>query len=143
MNITFLNLMIIRQCRAEDIEDVIRIENLSFKYPYPSLIFYEYIEKIFFVAEKDGKIVGYIIADNSRHLIVSIAVHPDYRRQGIGKALMERALKYMKGYAYLQVRVNNKDAIEFYRKLGFYEKEIIKSYYIDGEDAILMFKKID
>jgi len=127
----------------EDIEEVIKIESLSFKYPYPSLVFYEYLQKIFFVAEENKKIVGYAIGDKERHLIVSIAVHPDYRRQGIGKKLMESVLKNMHGYAILQVRKSNKGAIKFYKKLGFIEGDVIKSYYIDGEDAILMFKMLD
>ncbi len=135
--------MEIRKCRREDIPSVIKIESISFKYPYPSAIFYNYLNQNFYVAVEDKKVVGYAMADNSRHLIVSIAVHPDYRRQGIGTKLMKTILKNMNGHAILQVRVSNKEAIKFYKKLGFVEKDLLKHYYIDGEDAILMFKNLD
>ncbi len=136
-------MMKIRKCTQDDIPSIIKIESLSFKYPYPSIVFYNYIGQNFYVAELDSKVVGYAIGDVKRHLIVSIAVHPDYRRKGIGKALMNTILKNMHDYAILQVRVSNKEAIKFYKKLGFIEKELLKSYYIDGEDAILMFKSLD
>jgi len=135
--------MEIRKCRHDDIPSVMKIESLSFKYPYPSSIFYNYLDRNFYVAEEDGKVVGYAIGDARRHLIVSIAVHPDYRRRGIGTKLMESILKNMHGYAILQVRASNNEAIKFYKKLGFIEKELLKGYYIDGEDAILMFKNLD
>ncbi|MCD6171980.1 MAG: ribosomal protein S18-alanine N-acetyltransferase [Thermoplasmata archaeon] len=126
----------------EDLPDVIKIENLSFKYTYPSSIFHDYLSKLFFVADENKKIVGYAIGDKHRHLIVSIAVHPEYRRNGIGTMLINEILKNMEDYAVLQVRKSNIDAIKFYKKNGFNEKNIIKYYYIDGEDAILMSKKI-
>ncbi|HDN95778.1 MAG: ribosomal-protein-alanine N-acetyltransferase [Thermoplasmata archaeon] len=135
--------MKIRRCREEDLEDVYKIETLSFKFAYPRLLFYDYLKKLFFVLEDEGKIIGYVMADEERNLIVSIAVHPDYRRKGYGKMLMEHVLKFMKGKVILQVRKSNEAAINFYKKLGFRRVGEIRKYYIDGEDAILMSKMID
>ncbi|HEC88353.1 MAG TPA: ribosomal-protein-alanine N-acetyltransferase [Thermoplasmata archaeon] len=134
--------MKIRKCKREDLEDVYEIERVSFPYPYPKIIFYDYIEKLFFVAEEKEKIIGYVIADDERSLIVSIAVHPEYRNKGYGKKLMEHVLKLMKGKVFLQVRKSNKSAISFYHKMGFKEIKEIEKYYMNGENAILMFKKI-
>ena len=124
-------------------EEVYKIETLSFKFAYPRLLFYDYLQKLFFVLEDKGKIIGYVMADDERNLIVSIAIHPDYRRKGYGKMLMEHVLKFMKGRIILQVRKSNEIAINFYKKLGFKEVGKIRKYYIDGEDAILMAKRID
>ena len=135
--------MRIRKCEKKDLEEIYKIEILSFKYPYPSFVFHEYLDKLFFVIEENNKIVGYVIADNERNLIVSIAIHPDYRRKGYGKMLMRHVMRFMRGEIILQVRKSNKIAINFYKKLGFEEKTELKRYYIDGEDAILMSKKID
>lgn len=135
--------MKIRRCREEDLEGVYKIETLSFKFAYPRLLFYDYLKKLFFVLEDEGKIIGYVMADEERNLIVSIAVHPDYRRKGYGKMLMEHVLKFMKGKVILQVRKSNEAAINFYKKLGFRRVGEIRKYYIDGEDAILMSKMID
>ncbi len=135
--------MKIRRCREEDLEEVYKIETLSFKFAYPRLLFYDYLKKLFFVLEDNGKIIGYVMADEERNLIVSIAVHPEYRRKGYGKMLMEHVLKFMRGKVILQVRKSNEAAINFYKKLGFRRVGEIRKYYIDGEDAILMSKMID
>lgn len=124
-------------------EEIYEIEKMSFKYPYPFFVFYDFLDKLFFVIEENRKIVGYVIADEKRGLIVSIAIHPEYRRRGYGKMLMKHVLRFMKGKVVLQVRKSNKEAIEFYKKLGFEEEGEIKRYYIDGEDALLMSKMLD
>ena len=135
--------MEIRQCRKEDLDEIYEIERLSFKYPYPPFIFYSYLGKLFFVLEDNKKIIGYVVGDKERNLVVSIAIHPKYRRRGYGKMLMEHLLKHMNGEVVLQVRKSNKGAIQFYKKLGFKEKKELKRYYMDGENAILMVKKLD
>lgn len=135
--------MQIRKCKKEDLEEIYEIERMSFKYPYPFFVFYDFLDKLFFVIEENRKIVGYVIADEERSLIISIAIHPEYRRRGYGKMLMKHVLRFMKGKVILQVRKSNKEAIEFYKKLGFEEEGEIKRYYIDGEDALLMSKMLD
>ena len=133
----------IRKCIEEDLREVFEIENLSFPYPYPPHFFYEYLDKLFFVIEENGKVVGYIIGDDERGMIISIAVHPEYRGMGYGKKLMEHIFKFMHGEIFLQVRKSNKGAIKFYEKMGFKKKGEIKKYYFDGEDAYIMVRKID
>ncbi|KAA0000041.1 MAG: ribosomal-protein-alanine N-acetyltransferase [Thermoplasmata archaeon] len=132
----------IRKCKEEDLERVYEIERLSFKFPYPTKFFYDFMDKLFFVLEDKGEIIGYIIADKKRSLIISIAVHPLHRRKGYGKMLMEHVLKFMKGKVMLHVKKSNLGAIDFYKKLGFEEIGEIKGYYRDGEDAILMAKML-
>jgi ribosomal-protein-alanine N-acetyltransferase len=134
---------VIRKCTEGDLGDVWEIENLSFEYPYPPYFFYEYINKLFFVMEENGKVVGYIIGDEEKGMIISIAVHPEYRKKGYGKKMMEHIFKFMKGEIFLQVRKSNKGAIKFYEKMGFKKKGEIKKYYFDGEDAYIMVRKID
>jgi ribosomal-protein-alanine N-acetyltransferase len=69
------------------------------------------------------------------------------RRRGIGKRIMEKIEKIVKENKgeelSLHVRASNKDAIGFYRSLGFQEIMIFEKVYNDGEDAIYMKKKID
>lgn len=119
------------------------IERLSFPYPYSHYLFYNFLTKLFFVIEVNGKIVGYVVGDKERKLIISIAVHPSYRRRGYGRKLIEHVMGLMGGFAELQVRKSNEGAINFYKKLGFREIKVLKRYYQDGEDAILMrFSKV-
>jgi ribosomal protein S18 acetylase RimI-like enzyme len=85
-----------------------------------------------FVWEEGGRIVGNLSLirfqeGRSRvHLIANVAVHPDYRRRGIGRALTTRALHHLRRVgdtrAWLQVREDNRVAYDLYRSLGFEER---------------------
>jgi len=104
-----------------------------------------------FVAEEEGKIVGYILAKMDEDAsapphghVTSISVLRTYRRLGIANKLMVQSQKAMKesfkaGYISLHVRKSNRAALGLYRDtLGFQVKDIEKSYYADGEDAYYM-----
>ncbi len=60
------------------------------------------------------------------YIIANVAVHPDFRRRGIAKALVSKALEHIaarKGtFAILQVEADNYAARDLYRALGFYEE---------------------
>lgn len=78
-----------------------------------------------FVAEMDDRIVGVIMAGNDgrRGYIYHTAVHPDYRKQGIGSALVDTALEALKqigiSKAALVVFERNQDGNAFWEKQGF------------------------
>ena len=74
--------------------------------------------------------------------MVSVAVLPDCRRKGIGRILVEEAIKGIQSRQcvemYLEVRCSNNGAVRLYEELGFIIKQQLNSYYRDGEDAFLM-----
>ena len=134
----------IRQCTEKDIPQVAEIEELSFKHPYPAFVFKKYLRAVFLVSEEKGKIAGYIIGVKmgDKGIIISLAVHPEYRRKGHGKKLIEELAKIMDvSIIEIQVRIGNKGALKFYRSIGFERKGIIPSYYGNGEDAVVMFMR--
>lgn len=137
-----------RKTRVKDLEQIQRIEQLSFKNPYPPYYMKALIESlsdISIVAEIGSKIIGYIFArvefGRIGH-IITIAVDPSYRRRGIGEKLMKEALSALRklgcSSVYLEVRVSNNPAINLYKKLGFKIRSRVKRYYRDGEDAFIM-----
>ncbi|HNA55482.1 MAG TPA: GNAT family N-acetyltransferase [Anaerolineales bacterium] len=85
-----------------------------------------------YVWEENGKVVGNASLVPFKHnkqriyLIANIAVHPDYRRRGIARALTQRALQHAHekeiNNIWLHVRDDNPGAIELYTKLGFVER---------------------
>jgi ribosomal-protein-alanine N-acetyltransferase len=92
-----------------------------------------------------GPILGYygfqLVLDEGH--IMTIAVHPDYRRRGLGELLLldlfgeaqrRGALRLT-----LEVRVSNLVAQELYRKYGFTEEGRRLRYYADGEDALILW----
>ena len=94
----------------------------------------------------DGALLGYggisIVADEAE--IITVAVSPAHRRQGIARALMEHMLylaEDARASVYLEVRASNTPARELYRSLGFAETGVRKNYYTSPrEDAVLMMR---
>ncbi len=78
-----------------------------------------------FAAVEDGRIVGTILAGNDgrRGYIYHTAVHPAYRRQGIGTALADAAVNALKSLGIhkiaLVVFADNADGNAFWERLGF------------------------
>jgi ribosomal-protein-alanine N-acetyltransferase len=142
-------MILIRKFRPADLNRVYEIECKSFKDPYNVLFLlnlYELYSETFLVAEKNGVVVGYVIArqvDGKGH-VIAIAVEPKHRCQGIGKALMEAIMRIFESVGvrevFLEVRVSNIPAIKFYENLGFKKEEILPAYYSDGEDGVLLRK---
>ncbi len=61
-----------------------------------------------------------------RYVLVNIVVHPGYRGQGIGRALVRHARDYIRarrGEAWLEVDADNALARALYRRLGFVETD--------------------
>lgn len=145
------------ECRGNPPEDIIKeiyeAELTCFKDPYPPRLLLYYLrlsQDLFVVCRSGGRVAGYaigVIEDLGRvgH-IVSICVHRDYRRRGIGRRLMEMLEKLFieRGAleARLEVRVGNEAAISLYRSLGYTIAGIYRGYYSDGEDAYIMIKNL-
>jgi ribosomal protein S18 acetylase RimI-like enzyme len=85
--------------------------------------------ELFFVARDAGRVIGTAMAgyDGHRGWIYSVAVHPEQRRRGIGRALLARAEAALVGMGCpkvnLQVRVMNQAVIAFYQRCGFVVEE--------------------
>jgi ribosomal protein S18 acetylase RimI-like enzyme len=85
-----------------------------------------------YVWEQNNRIVGnlslipFYRSGVWRYLIANVAVHPDYRRRGIGRYLTEKALEHIHEQnvtaAWLQVRADNEAAYNLYQQLGFVER---------------------
>ncbi|MBR0461257.1 MAG: GNAT family N-acetyltransferase [Erysipelotrichaceae bacterium] len=82
-----------------------------------------------FVAIEEGRIIGIILAghDGRRGYIHHTAVLPEHRRKGIGKALLENAMKALEAQGIskvaLVVFVRNEDGNAFWENMGFTERE--------------------
>ena len=82
-----------------------------------------------FVAERDGRVVGYVFCDiikegNGLTLYIDdLCVDPEVRSRGIGRMLIDRAKEYAKekncGFLMLNVWEFNENAVAFYEKYGF------------------------
>jgi ribosomal-protein-alanine N-acetyltransferase len=143
-----------RQPIALDIPVLASYEKLLFPYsPWNTAQFKEEFAGIpttrfMSVAESENKIIGYcgvfVPAPGVEADILTVAVLPEYRRQGIAREFMrqieewshERAASAMM----LEVEQSNEAAIELYKSLGYLKISVRMDYYGPGKDAFVMRK---
>ena len=95
----------------------------------------------------DERMVGFVAAELKRSesevWIATIGVLPEYRQRGTGAALLQA----VEAGAYLpciklNVRASNLPAIRLYESLGYGRSNTWRSYYQDGEDALIFEKRL-
>ncbi len=131
-----------------DMPSVLAIENNSFEFPWSHLEFVRCIGKtnnIGMVAEIDDEVVGYMVYELRRKEIelLSFAVHPKYRENGIGRTLIERLIYKLdfgrRERIIAEVRERNLTAQLFLRGMGFLCTQVLRDHYEEAtEDAYLM-----
>lgn len=144
----------IRPMTLEDLPQVQAVERLSFPTPWPLDGYRRELtqnEQAYYVVlvlrGEDGgeRVVGYaghwLVRDEAH--ISTIAVHPDWRGQGLGALLLLHmlfhALDHEAVVVQLEVREGNMSAQKLYERFGFEWVGRRKGYYRDtGEDALLM-----
>jgi ribosomal-protein-alanine N-acetyltransferase len=137
---------------SADIDEVIAIERSSFQFPWSTRFFLEELQvkcARAVLAEIDRRIVGYVLfwllADEVD--IHNIAVHPDFRRRGLGRLLLDQVVAAARAHdavrVTLDVRCSNTSAQRLYQTFGFVLQGLRKGYYSDnGEDALVMALKL-
>jgi ribosomal-protein-alanine N-acetyltransferase len=120
--------MTIRFAVESDLHRILEIEILSFparkQWNYGD--FRAALKDLFFVF-LDGQISGFLIAswweDTNRALILRIAVHPDHRKRGIAKRLIEGAIGIFRDMGIREVQIDveivKRGAIQLYERVGF------------------------
>jgi ribosomal-protein-alanine N-acetyltransferase len=136
----------IRPFSFSDLDAILQIESNSFpKSPYNWVTFlnlhYLYPETFLVCinANQDLKeeILGYIIFSRDGH-IISIAVHLQHRRKGIGTQLLQNAMETPQlKKVWAEVRRSNLGAQAFYLKMGFQITGVVPNYY-GNEDALII-----
>ena len=136
--------------RVDDLDAVMEIERRSFAEPWSAGLFLHELKVPFsetlLARTQNGssQVVGYVcrwLVGDEVH-ILNLAVHPEWRRAGIGAALVERVMREAAARGAkmitLEVRRENVAAIALYRRFGFSESGVRRNYYGRGIDAIIM-----
>jgi len=141
--------VLVEAMRLEDVPAVHEIERLSFATPWPAYAFEQELRgnrlARYVVARAGERVVGFagvwLMVDEAH--ITTFGVHPEWRRQGIGRQLLLNlvdlggALRARR--LTLEVRVSNEAAQALYRSFGFEVVGRRPRYYTDdGEDALVM-----
>lgn len=147
------NRLSIRPASPGDVRALEAAERICFVDPWPGQYF---LAELFapgrfqrVVVDPAGTLVGYLFTA-WQYLdlhILKVATMPDYRRQGLGRYLMELAEAHCRELAgesvTLEVRPHNMAAITLYQQMGYVEAGRRPKYYANGEDAVIMTKRIE
>jgi [ribosomal protein S18]-alanine N-acetyltransferase len=142
----------IRDATRRDLPRILEIERLAFDHPWSLESFVREFSlpfsRLMVAAGSDdnggplaaGFLCRWLVAGECH--ILNVAVHPDYRRQGIAARLIETAIAEAKTkhgqLVTLEVRRSNLAARSLYRKFNFEDRRLRRNYYGPGEDAIVM-----
>ncbi|MDD2220598.1 MAG: ribosomal protein S18-alanine N-acetyltransferase [Clostridia bacterium] len=140
----------IRSLLIEDLPSLLEIENKSFSLPWSEQSYRDELVNNdmahYLGLFVDGKLAAYggfwLIFDEAH--ICNIAVAPQFRRRGLGEALLRAQIALAASLGVermtLEVRVSNDAAQGLYKKLGFRACGIRPKYYQDNnEDALIMW----
>ena len=143
----------LRRLTLADLAAIERIERRAYPTPWSRSMFAGELAKPSsiclgaFDTDADEVLVAYLIISRYADAwhVMNVAVHMDYRGQGVATMLLNRLFDLTagddrRGYT-LEVRVSNEGAIKLYEKLGFVARGVRRGYYTDNrEDALIMWK---
>lgn len=145
-----------RPMKEDDLFEVHAIERASFPNPWHLSTFRGEIHNrpisspYVIVHRREKRIIGYIIYWHIKDeiQISNIAVHPDFRRMGVGESVLREVLSRLeKGgakFVSLEVRPSNQAAIKLYHKLDFDILGLRRDYYHNPpEHAVVMAKYLN
>jgi ribosomal-protein-alanine N-acetyltransferase len=136
-----------------DLEEVLEIEEASFTNPWTRQMFEAELANA-------GVSYGYVLRTPARRVaafctvwmvidevhINNLAVRPECRRAGAGRALLETVLELCTilgaRRATLEVRRSNTGALKLYERLGFSVAGMRPNYYVNpAEDALILWRE--
>lgn len=142
--------MHIEELKAEHIDMIVELEALCFAHPLSrtniGMLLPGGIGRGYVMVDGERGVAsayGGIITVLDEGQILNIATHPDYRRRGLGKKIMDRivsdAAEAGITFITLEVRESNAAARGLYEKLGFYQVGVLKNYYDSPrEDGLIL-----
>jgi [ribosomal protein S18]-alanine N-acetyltransferase len=132
--------VVVRRARSSDLAGIAEVQAASSEAAQWGVS--DYLSYDLFVAVYGDRIAGFAVA---RRLVegeaelLNLAVHPTFRRRGIGRRLFAELTSGHPGDFWLEVRESNTAARNFYKNLGLREAGRRSEYYDNsGEDAIVM-----
>jgi ribosomal-protein-alanine N-acetyltransferase len=147
-------MFVLRDYRPQDFDELWRIDQACFEpgIAYTRFELMAYIRgraAFTFVAVTPDQISGFVVAQrraNGSGHIITIDVRQDFRRTGLGSALLARAEAALaergSRAVVLETAVSNAPALAFYKRHGYAVVKTIPRYYNHSIDALVMAKKL-
>ncbi|PIQ71447.1 hypothetical protein COV87_03395 [Candidatus Roizmanbacteria bacterium CG11_big_fil_rev_8_21_14_0_20_37_16] len=139
--------MIIKKANLKEVgKDLFSIDNAAFNRDYDLKARsveeeVNYLQSsVIYVAYESTKAIGFVAYEDKQDIeIMSLAVIPEYQKNGIGKLLLNQVLSVLKNRKiHLVTHPRNTPAIVLYLKLGFIIYGLKENYYGDGQPRLLL-----
>jgi ribosomal-protein-alanine N-acetyltransferase len=135
----------VRWMISRDMPDVLETERRSFDYPWTEEDFLRVLRQrnmIGMVAERGERVVGFMIyiLEKKKLHVSNFAVHPDWRRKGVGQAMVERLVSKLSSHRRTRITLHTSEQNlgdqKFFRAMGFLALRVERGFYAEsGEDA--------
>ena len=135
---------------ASHVQQIAGLEKICFSDPWSENSIASELENrlsYWLVALAGDVVTGYVGSQSvlGESDMMNVAVHPDYRRQGIAEALVTHLVQALREKGNhcltLEVRVSNAPAIALYEKLGFTQVGRRPNYYRNPKEDALILRK--
>ena len=142
--------MIIERMKRDHVSQIAELEKLCFHDPWSENSIASELDNklsLWLVALDEQRVIGYVGSQTvlGQTDMMNIAVHPDWRQQGIASSLILTLIQALSECGsqslMLEVRASNQTAISVYHKLGFTEVGRRKNYYRNPKEDALILRK--
>ena len=143
----------IQQTDIKDLRSLLELEHLCFSksemwtmLDYIGLLSLPDIIKL--KAVIDDLMIGFIALEDKKRSsmaqVMTLAVHPEYRKHGVASRLLSEAESMVRYASSIELvaRVDNFSAIALYTKFGYQNDNVLSNYYRDGVAGQRMIKKL-
>ena len=140
----------IKNMTEAHVRQIAEIEKLCFSDPWSEKSVASELDNrlsLWLIALDGDTVAGYVgsqsVLDEAD--MMNVAVHPDYRRRGIGRKLVQALSEALQKRGIrglmLEVRQSNAPAIALYEKLGFQQVGLRPNYYRNPKENALILRK--
>ena len=145
-----------RAMRPSDLDMVVQSENLSYQQPWSKRVFLDCLRsgyECWVLATRDRIVAhGVLSAAVGEAHVLTLCVHPDFRRAGYGRRLLrhllDKAARRDASECFLEVRPSNIEARQLYMSMGFTQVGERRGYYpaqsctTQREDALILSRAL-